>query len=256
MGRWGGQPTRGPVLAALHACLLATLPTRPSAALPTCLQVAPPIVLPQPGKHGQFRSGLGQKGTWARPKAAAAAAGGGGCCSCFQQHPATSCRCAPCHSSPLWCSPVLSFLHWQAERWMSATWALNPALLAGLAVFLNSLGELTAYDSDGDMLWQVGRTGCKRACKHAVCHHAAASWGAMPHGSKRCHAHPSTTTLPPCCCTPAPCPCLRSTMWAPPGLSRTTRMCRQRPPRCAPCRCAPAPSLQLSWQVGPGWGGF
>jgi hypothetical protein len=34
---------------------------------PPCLQVAPPIMLPQPGKHGQYRSGLGQKGARARP---------------------------------------------------------------------------------------------------------------------------------------------------------------------------------------------
>lgn len=26
---------------------------------------------------------------------------------------------------------------------------------AGMAVFLNSLGELTAYDYDGSLLWQV-----------------------------------------------------------------------------------------------------
>ncbi|KAL4452779.1 hypothetical protein ABPG75_008441 [Micractinium tetrahymenae] len=47
--------------------------------------VAPPIFLPQPGKHGHYRAGVGQK---------------------------------------------------------------------GLAVFLNSLGELTAYSSEGDMEWQ------------------------------------------------------------------------------------------------------
>jgi hypothetical protein len=52
-----------------------------------CLQVAPPIVLPMPGKQGRYRVGkVGQK---------------------------------------------------------------------GIAVFLNSRGEMTAYDPQGEMLWQV-----------------------------------------------------------------------------------------------------
>jgi hypothetical protein len=60
-----GNVPQGPVLAALPAICLPS-PCRP-ASLPPCLQVAPPIMLPQPGKHGQYRSGLGQKGARARP---------------------------------------------------------------------------------------------------------------------------------------------------------------------------------------------
>jgi hypothetical protein len=48
---------------------------------------------------------------------------------------------------------------------------LPSSLPAGLAVFLNSLGELTAYDSDGDMLWQVGHAMHARLhpCANQLC---------------------------------------------------------------------------------------
>ena len=116
-------------------------------------------MLPQPGKHGQFRSGLGQKGARASPPPPLllllqcmllpAAAGTCRCASfcracCAAANPAS----APADLPPL-----------------SAPSALHPALPAGLAIFLNSLGELTAYDSDGDMLWQVGHALWMHACK-------------------------------------------------------------------------------------------
>ena len=59
-----GGPVHSGICAGNTACLFVC---PPPAALPPCLQVAPPIMLPQPGKHGQYRSGLGQKGARARP---------------------------------------------------------------------------------------------------------------------------------------------------------------------------------------------
>jgi hypothetical protein len=133
--------------------------------------------------------------------------------------------------------------------------ALGSALPAGLAIFLNSLGELTAYDSDGDMLWQVGPRDAftpASMCQPALQPDAA-------HGT---HRVPAPDYRRPCCCTPCPCaapaprfPCPCSTLWAPPGKSQTTRMYQRQCPRCAPWRCAPAPSPLSSWQVGRGWGG-
>jgi hypothetical protein len=83
------------ISALLHPCLRGTGPPsqRPPGALGPMplrcagLQVAPPIMLPVPGKHGHYRVGkVGQK---------------------------------------------------------------------GIAVFLNSRGDMTAYDPQGEMLWQV-----------------------------------------------------------------------------------------------------
>lgn len=113
-------------------------------------QVAPPIFLPQPGKKGQYRAGLGQKG---KPAAAIAVP--------LRFLPPrwaySRCRTAGplgqlhAPAAPRFVKPA------PAQR-VSAAGARSPPSLppAGMVAFLNSMGEVTAYDSAGDLLWQVG----------------------------------------------------------------------------------------------------
>ncbi len=115
---------------------------------PTYRQVAPPIFLPLPGKHGHYRVGVGQKGGHAA--CAPAATRDTHCCMAFhtnvehEQRSRVLCL-EPASLTHAWAGPVDSSLH-----------STICPLCAGLAVFMNSLGELTAYDSEGDLEWQVG----------------------------------------------------------------------------------------------------
>lgn len=88
------------------------------------------MFLPQAGKQGRYRTGLAQKGGWV---------GDGTCLRAL--HNGRVCVV----------EPLLLLL---VVRPLTAALPLSPTV-AGMAVFLNSLGELTAYDYDGQMLWQA-----------------------------------------------------------------------------------------------------
>lgn len=164
-------------------------------ALPRPPQMATPIFVPQPGKKGQYRAGLGQKGEacwrrraappWGRgwwrnlvhvllsvlPAVAAAAAlaaaalrqKGERCCRRLHALLPVPLPLSPPRPSTA-VRPTVSVLFLYPQSWRSSsTVCAHPQFLnrcihppAGLVVFLNSMGELTAYDSTGDMLWQVG----------------------------------------------------------------------------------------------------
>jgi hypothetical protein len=105
-------------------------------------QVAPPIFLPQPGKHGRYRDGLAQKGVsfvcggvfvWG-------VGGGWGGNSVGVPFRGRASACVIVQN----CVLYRTVLHLGT---------------AGMTVVLNSLGELTAYDSEGSLLWQVGSGG-------------------------------------------------------------------------------------------------
>lgn len=134
---------------------------------------------------------------------------------------------------------------------------------AGLVVFLNSMGELTAYDSTGDMLWQVGlgsvlcwhtftlRAAPARSCccsggscvastpanclqAHGISVHCA-QMHCVASSQLAIVAAPQPSSR---CCPAPPLHPRRSTMPARPGGRLRMRTRRILCPRCARCRCA------------------
>lgn len=137
---------------------------------------------------------------------------------------------------------------------------------AGLAVFLNSLGELSAYDSEGGMEWQVGAAHAPKRPIRCLAWPAGCPTASpaqpVPGVPLPCNRHPSAAVrsiearrspphLPshPTCPPRRRCPA-RSITSARRGTLTRTRTRPTRCPRCAPCRCARTTCPPSSWRVG------